>query len=345
MAASAKTQINGKKLEKVIEDWFQSAWDTAVKESAINRPDEVLWFRALHSLVQGGLETDLAARTPNLIPIVESTVVHGGTPFAVKPLEPPPWKKGETAEVGDILFVVSLFERDAVVRREALLIQVKIDDYKVKEDSTDRELALYATWPPFWWNNSKMQRLLPRRGLRFAGGLAFPAAIFGVVPSDCSKPFLAHDAEYQNGRGRLIGDRPLTREIANVLTLNLGYDAARSCHVCYCWSQIVEDMLTYARHESSSSNIYRKIYAEHIDAIRLSPVIARVLQQRRLGVAGSPLKPWSPLRVRGTEPLGDGVFIGSDDGGLDGTLVVDVSYVDPPTFESAYGFIEEFRLD
>jgi len=332
------------KIRTVIDGRLTSAW-TQTARGHRRRPCEVAWFTALHKQFEDSLERDLAQAVggSGLLPIVESVKVHGSKPFAVRPFTAPWPGSGETAEIGDLIFIVSIVKSGVLRQREALLLQMKVKPVNVKDDSTIRELHLYASWPHFWWASNRTAKACPAPHVRCPSPGPCDAAQIGVIPIGSPSPFTAYHVSLSNGvPGLEAPGRDLASEVACVLNLNLGIDATLRQRGCVCWPQIVEDIRLFAgdAHRQSSRDIFRRIGDTGISTA-IVPLLDRYITLAQTGQLHAWRHPWSRSWRAVHEPNGYGDGDGSnheDDAVVPAepdaeTLVVEVTYADEESFE------------
>jgi hypothetical protein len=331
-------------LSRVLLTMFRCAWTDAIAGRKSGRPFEPRWFKALHGFFTATLEMELFDAIPSsgFRPLVESAVVHGGSPFAVRPAAVPWTCGGETTEIGDILFVVSRVESMGLVDREALLLQVKVGPPKQSDDSTHRELAMYANWPSFWWSNASMTVGLPGPAERVMRSESRPAAQVAVVPENAPDEFDTFDVVQDDGVLAVNRGRPLADEVARLLNLNLGVraDYFHDDGVgCYCWPRIIDDMRTYAATvHGPKRDIYRML-PKGAAALSWGPLASRFLEMARVGEETKWGLPWSPAWGGDNGLDSDAEFAEGEEGA--GALVVSLTYYDGQTLEGIPGVARE----
>jgi len=227
-------------LECVFDRLVTKAEQTSAKTST-GKVLEVDWIEKFHWLVDASLANEVrqtlrGVRISQSVS-VESALIHG-SPFQVSPA----WNHGGGVEIGDLLLAGQRLDRNAaVIERQALLLQMKVDKPPIKDppprrDSSSRQATLFATWPPFEWKHAAMRCSVPPPSPRTPNPGPCDAAQFGIISGSRAYRLI--------GVGAFHAATPLAREMARAVRLDIGVKATPGPPDG--WPRIVQDILEVA---------------------------------------------------------------------------------------------------
>jgi hypothetical protein len=151
--------------------------------------------------------------------------------------------------MGDLLLIAEEHGTDQLVRREALLLQMKVGIPTLSSTApivgTNAQGEFYASWPSFNWS-AKLREMLPGPFPRRPEADSRFAAKFAVIPTSDSLTWSSYEA-FQIDTGPQLGSvEAVQRLMARVACLSLGVDATPVARPHNGWARIVQDMIDAA---------------------------------------------------------------------------------------------------